>query len=48
MLFGYNITIKQIILGLILIYIAVDTAVFLFNGIQHTGPSGCATEDWFG
>lgn len=47
MLFGYNITIKQIILGLILIYIAVDTVVFLFNGIQHTGPGGCATDDWF-
>lgn len=47
MLFGYNITIKQIILGLILIYIALDTALFLFNGIKNTEPSGCAKDDWF-
>ena len=48
MVFGYNITFKQIIGYLVLTYIAVDTGVFLLNGIQHTGNNGCATEDWLG
>jgi len=46
MVFGYDITIKQIIGYIVLAYIAVDTSIFLINGIQNTGNSGCATDNW--
>jgi hypothetical protein len=46
MLLGYNITIKEIIGYIILIYIIFDTIIFLYNSIANTGPSGCATDDW--
>ena len=45
-MFGYDITVKQVIGYLILAYIAFDTILFLFNGYKNTGPSGCATSDW--
>ena len=45
-IFGYELSIKEIIVGIVLLYILIDTLVFLFNGIQNTGPSGCATDDW--
>ena len=45
-MFGYDLTYKQVIGYLILAYIALDTILFLFNGIQNTGNGGCATEDW--
>ena len=48
MVFGYNITWTQIIGYLVLAYIALDTGVFLLNGIQNTGNGGCATEGWLG
>ena len=45
-MFGYDITYKQVIGYLILIYIALDTIMFLVNGQMHTGNGGCATSDW--
>jgi hypothetical protein len=49
MLFGYDITWKQIIGYIVLAYIALDTAMFLLNGIKNTDPGrGCAKEDWIG
>jgi hypothetical protein len=45
-MFGYDITIKEFLFVCFLIYMAVDTIVFLINGSVNTGPGGCATEDW--
>ena len=47
-MFGYDITYKQVIGYLILVYILVDTILFLFNGSKNTGTGGCATDKWIG
>ena len=45
-MFGYDITYKQLIGYLILVYILLDTIIFLFNGYRNTETNGCATDDW--
>ena len=47
-MFGYDISYKQVIGYLILVYILVDTILFLFNGSKNTGTGGCATDKWIG